>query len=460
MEQKKVITTPAFSVSPDPRSQGPDSEIAISVQNLTKTYKLYDTPLARLKESINPFGRKYHNDFHALNDVNFEITKGETVGIIGKNGSGKSTLLKILTGVLAPSSGTVTVNGKISALLELGAGFNPELTGIENIYFNATMMGYTRAEMDARLDDILSFADIGEFVYQPVKSYSSGMFVRLAFAVAINVDPEILIVDEALSVGDVFFQQKCYVEIRKKIDSGITCLFVSHDTAAITNICNRALLVKNGRLIFDGLSLEGVSRYLVTVGEPLVERHSENGELLTSSATDEVNLDEINSCSIIPLKTRRHGAGGAEIIAVRVLDLKGRDTMTVDMLEALDFQVLIKATKDIIEPSFVVHLFDRFENIVFATGTRNLGVTLPDPKEGQKLLVCFRLTFSVQPGEYTFSIALAEPSAQGPDVGFVLERMDMLGPITVIRTKKVQPFWGIAQLPIEITLTAPIGSLE
>ncbi|ABQ27964.1 ATP-binding cassette domain-containing protein [Geotalea uraniireducens] len=243
------------------------NDIAISVQNLTKIYKLYDTPLDRLKESVNPFGKKYHKDFYALNDVSFEIKKGETVGIIGKNGSGKSTLLKIITGVLTPTSGNVTVNGKISALLELGAGFNPELTGIENIYFNGTLMGYTREEMDARLDDILSFADIGTFVNQPVKSYSSGMFVRLAFSVATIVEPQILIVDEALSVGDVFFQQKCYRKLEDLRDKGVSILFVTHGMGDVVQFCQRALLLNDNRVEYFGKSPEAVKRYL------LVQQH-------------------------------------------------------------------------------------------------------------------------------------------------------------------------------------------
>lgn len=238
-----------------------NNDIAISVQNLTKIYKLYDTPLDRLKESVNPFGKKYHKDFYALNDVSFEIKKGETVGIIGKNGSGKSTLLKIITGVLTPSSGNVTVNGKVSALLELGAGFNPELTGIENVYFNGTLMGYTREEMDAKLDDILSFADIGEFVYQPVKSYSSGMFVRLAFAVSTIVNPDVLIVDEALSVGDELFQRKCFAKIKNFSEMGKTVLFVSHGASTVVELCNHALLFDSGELLLKGKPKLVVSLY-------------------------------------------------------------------------------------------------------------------------------------------------------------------------------------------------------
>jgi ABC-type polysaccharide/polyol phosphate transport system ATPase subunit len=240
-------------------------DIAIKVENLTKVYKLYDTPMDRLRESLHPFRRKYHKEFYALNDVSFEIRKGETVGIIGKNGSGKSTLLKILTGVLTPSNGKVEVNGKVSALLELGAGFNPELTGIENVYFNGTLMGYTREEMDARLDDILSFADIGDFVHQPVKIYSSGMFIRLAFAVGISVDPEIFIVDEALSVGDLAFQNKCFRKIEALIDDSKVILFVSHSMSAIRLLCSRAIWINNGIINNDGYVDKVTDQFEMTV---------------------------------------------------------------------------------------------------------------------------------------------------------------------------------------------------
>ena len=200
---------------------------AIKVSNLTKIYKLYDKPMDRLKESLHPLKKNYHKDFYALNDVSFEVKKGETVGIIGKNGAGKSTLLKIITGVLTPTSGDVQVNGRIASLLELGAGFNPEYTGIENIYLQGTLMGFGHEEMAAKVDEILAFADIGDFIHQSVKMYSSGMFARLAFAVAINVDPDILIVDEALSVGDAAFQNKCIRKMEEIGDKGITILFVS-----------------------------------------------------------------------------------------------------------------------------------------------------------------------------------------------------------------------------------------
>ena len=235
--------------------------IAIKVENLSKVYKLYDNPIDRMKEALHLRGKKYHKDFYALNDVSFEIKKGETVGIIGKNGSGKSTLLKIITGVLTPTSGNVTVNGKVSALLELGAGFNPEYTGIENIYFQGNLMGYTREQMDTRVDAILAFADIGDFVYQPVKMYSSGMFARLAFAVAINVEPDILIVDEALSVGDMVFQAKCSAKMRMMVESGVTVLFVSHSLAQVKQICNKAIYLRLGSIVDYGDALKVCDRY-------------------------------------------------------------------------------------------------------------------------------------------------------------------------------------------------------
>lgn len=223
-------------------------ETIIDIKNLNKVYNLYDKPLDRLKEVLSPTHKCYHREHYALNDISLEIKKGESVGIIGKNGSGKSTLLKIITGVLNPTSGEMNVQGKISALLELGAGFNPEYTGIENIYLNGTMMGYSKAEMDEKVDDIIAFADIGDFINQPVKTYSSGMFARLAFAVSINVEPEILIVDETLSVGDTRFQIKCMDKMKEMMEGGTTVLFVSHDINAIRRFCTKCVWINEGRL--------------------------------------------------------------------------------------------------------------------------------------------------------------------------------------------------------------------
>lgn len=239
-----------------------NSEIAISVSNLSKKYRLYDTPQDRLKEALHPFRKKFHHDFLALSDVSFEIMKGEIVGIIGQNGSGKSTLVSIIAGTRTPSAGSVEVNGRVSALLELGAGFKPDLTGVENIYFNGSLMGYSKDEIDSKMDDILSFADIGDFVHQPVKVYSSGMFMRLAFAVNSSVDPDILIIDEAMAVGDSRFVKKCFDRINGFKEMGKTIVLVTHSVESVKAFCQKAIYLENGRMAFCGEPKEAVSKYL------------------------------------------------------------------------------------------------------------------------------------------------------------------------------------------------------
>jgi lipopolysaccharide transport system ATP-binding protein len=256
------------------------NDIAIHVTNLSKCYEIYDTPRDRLKQFIMPRVRRiaskahkqYFREFWALKDVSFEVKKGETVGIIGRNGSGKSTLLQMICGTLTPTSGSIRTNGRIAALLELGSGFNPEFTGRENVYMNASVLGLGKEEIDARFDDIAAFADIGDFIDQPVKSYSSGMVVRLAFAVAINVDPEILIVDEALSVGDELFQRKCFSRIESIKNSGSTILFVSHSATIVVELCDRAVLLDGGELLSFGSPKLIVAKYQKLLYAPLYKR--------------------------------------------------------------------------------------------------------------------------------------------------------------------------------------------
>ena len=237
-------------------------EKSIVVQQVSKKYDIFSEQKDRIKEILSFSGKKYHSEYYALNNISFDVEQGETFGIIGTNGSGKSTLLKLITGVAHPSSGKITVNGRISALLELGAGFNRDYTGIENIYLNGTMMGFTKKEMDKKIAGIVEFADIGDFIYQPIKTYSSGMFARLAFSVAISIEPEILIVDEALSVGDVFFQNKCYRKFEELRAKGITVLFVSHDIGTIKQLCSRVLWIEHGKQMMVGDSVEVCNQYL------------------------------------------------------------------------------------------------------------------------------------------------------------------------------------------------------
>ena len=282
--------------------QETDDISAIEIKDVVKIYKLYDKPRDRVKEALG-LGRKQNHQLHyALNGVSLNIRRGETVGIIGTNGSGKSTILKIITGVLNPTAGEVRVNGRISALLELGAGFNMEYNGIENVYLNGTMMGFSDKEIGEKLPGILEFADIGPYVNQPVKTYSSGMFVRLAFAVAINIDPEILIVDEALSVGDVFFQAKCYHKFEEFKKNGKTIVFVSHDLSAVSKYCDRVFLLDKGILLGEGTSKEMIDTYKrVLVGQYELADKREHADFL-----EDVRQRQTENC-------RRGESGGAGI---------------------------------------------------------------------------------------------------------------------------------------------------
>ena len=269
------------------------TDVVIRAENLSKAYKIYERDIDRLKEALHPFHKRYSKDFYALRDINFEIRRGENVGLIGRNGAGKSTLLKIITGVIPPTSGTIEVHGRIASLLELGAGFNPEMTGIENIYMNGVLVGHSREVMDAKLDDIVSFADIGDFINQPVKTYSSGMFARLAFAVNVFVEPDILIIDEALSVGDAFFQSKCMDKMRTMIDGGVTVLFVSHDTYAVKNLCQRAFLIRSGEIVMDAPAKDVVEYYrnllMQSYGAPSGDQIDKRSTLIDKFREDSKN---------------------------------------------------------------------------------------------------------------------------------------------------------------------------
>lgn len=313
------------------------SENIIEVKNLTKTYKIYDKPVDRLKEALSPTKKTYCKDFNALDNISFTVKRGENIGIVGTNGSGKSTLLKIITGVLSPTSGEVIVNGKISALLELGAGFNPEYTGIENIYLNGTMMGFTSEQMDVKVDDIIKFADIGDFVHQPVKTYSSGMFARLAFAVAINVEPDILIVDEALSVGDTRFQMKCMKKMKEMMSGGTTVLFVSHDVNAIKRFCTRAIWINKGVSRDDGDIDRVTDKYLdyLKLGDVSLDSTPEN---ISTSAN--VDVEEIPFV---------HGENIAEVIAFYFRNTNGEEVNEIHLDEPIRIEVVYDVYDETVE---------------------------------------------------------------------------------------------------------------
>ncbi len=366
------------------------NNVAIAVRNLRKTYKLYDKPSDRLKEALGIGKKKKHKLHHALNGVNLEVRKGETVGIIGTNGSGKSTILKIITGVLNPTEGEVIVDGRISALLELGAGFNMEYNGIENVYLNGTMMGFSEKEITQRLPDILDFADIGDYVYQPVKTYSSGMFVRLAFAVAINIDPEILIVDEALSVGDVFFQAKCYRKFEDFKKLGKTIVFVSHDLSSISKYCDRVFVLNKGNLLGDGAPKEMIDVYK----RILVGQYPDG----TEEEAQKTALEDVNPNLL------EYGTKEAEIVSYAITDEQGLHASAILKGTFFTVHMRVRFNKTLPAPIFAMSI----KNVrgTEITGTNSLleKAYLDSGRQGQELDITFKQKMTLQGGEYLISL--------------------------------------------------------
>lgn len=363
------------------------SDIAVSVKNLTKKYRIFGHPGDRIKQALT-FGRvRFHREFTALQGVSFEIKKGETVGIIGRNGSGKSTLLQLICGILKPTSGEVQVNGRISALLELGAGFNPEFTGRENVYFHGAMMGLTKSKMDNRFDSIASFADIGEFIDQPVRTYSSGMYVRLAFAVAISSDPEILIIDEALSVGDAVFQHKSKKRIQQLRDSGTSILLVSHDRNAITAMCNRCILLDKGQLVMDAVPAEVMDYYYAIMaaksGEAVQQTLSGSGQTQTVS-----------------------GSGEAVVERIGLLDAAGREVEAVVPGQEVTLEFRVRTHQEIPRLILGFTIRDQFGQPVYGINTNSFDQALMDAPEGRQYIFRFSFAANIGVGIYSISTAL------------------------------------------------------
>ncbi len=376
---------------------------AIKVEKLNKMYKLYDKPVDRLKETLNIFSKSYHKEFYALQDINFEIKKGETVGIIGTNGSGKSTLLKILTGVLNATSGDVMVDGKISALLELGAGFNMEYTGLENIYLNGTIMGYSREEMEERIPKILEFADIGDFIHQPVKTYSSGMFVRLAFSVAINIDPEILIVDEALSVGDVFFQTKCYKKFEEFKEAGKTILLVSHDLGSVNKYCDRVILINRGHKIREGKAKEVIDEYKkLLVNQLDIENKGAKNALTGRTESEWKKYLTINPENL------EYGEHLAEIVDFAIVDDQG--IITNQIMKDSFFTIKIKVCfHDALKnPIVAFTIKDKKGTELTGTNTYYEDKNISAKNDGDVCIVSFTQKMNLHQGEYLLSLGCTE----------------------------------------------------
>ena len=376
------------------------SKIAIRVKNLTKIYKLYDKPIDRLKETLSITKKKYHKEHYALRNITFDVKEGESVGIIGTNGSGKSTILKIITGVLNQTFGELEVKGKISALLELGAGFNLEYTGMENIYLNGTMMGYTKEKIENKLDNIINFADIGEFINQPVKTYSSGMFVRLAFAVAINIDPEILIVDEALSVGDVFFQAKCYKKFQEFRDKGKTIIFVSHDLKSVSKYCDKVILLNKGVFIEEGKPKEVIDTYKKILVNQF-DKEIENTEKQEKNIKNKISWKSKMNLNSNKLE---YGNKDAEIIDFGILDEKGILTDTVNKNEDFKIKMRVKFNREIQDPIFAFTIKDIKGNEITGTNTMIEDVYFKNPKSNDVVEIEFEQIMNLQGGEYLLSL--------------------------------------------------------
>ena len=439
-------------------------EYAIQVQDVSKIYRLYEKPIDRLKESLSLTHKSYHRDFFALSNISFQVKKGETVGIIGTNGSGKSTILKIITGVLTPTTGNVRVSGVISALLELGAGFNMDYTGIENVYMNGTMMGFTRSQMDEKLPEILEFADIGDFVYQPVKTYSSGMFVRLAFALAINVEPEILIVDEALSVGDVFFQSKCYRRMEEIRKQGTTILMVTHDMGSVIKYCDRVVLLNKGHYVAEGPAGKMVDLYkkilanqMDQLEDELVELNSEEmSDFSGDSAAGQKRKAEAHSglmkekLTINPAKTE-YGDGRAEIVDFGLFDERGNLTNLLLKGEMFTIKERIHFNTSLDTPIFTYTIKDKRGADLTGTNTMYESADVKPVKNGDEYEVEFSQKMSLQGGEYLLSM-----SCTGFENGehVVYHRLYDIANITVISNKNTV---GVYDMESEVKVALKRG---
>jgi len=383
-----------------------NNDIAISVQNVSKSYKMYRSPADRIKEFLHPGKKSFHQKFWALREISFNIEKGTTFGIVGQNGSGKSTLLQLISGIIKPTNGSVTVNGRISALLELGAGFHRDFSGRENVFMQGSLMGINREEMENILDSIQEFADIGNFIDQPVKTYSSGMYVRLAFATAVSIDPDILIIDEVLAVGDDMFRRRCFRRIEEFQEQGKTILFVSHSLPTVTSICKEAVLIDRGNLLQIGSPKKIVNAY----SEILAEREIEYAKRMKSNKTiikEEVD-ERVDNCQ----SEHRFGTGEAEIKEFHIIDDKKQETNVLSIGQRYKFRTTIHFKKNVLKPDIGI-------SIITLTGFEIYGIcptvaNVPmDPVESNTtMMVEFDLINNLNPGAYSVNVSVAEHLSQ------------------------------------------------
>lgn len=381
-------------------------EIAISLKNISKCYKRYARPVDKLKEILLR-GQNHAQEFWALRDINLEIPKGETTGIIGQNGSGKSTLLQIIAGTLTPTTGEVWVNGRVSALLELGSGFNPEFTGRQNVFFNGQILGLSKEQIEAKFDDIAAFAEIGDFIEHPVKTYSSGMVVRLAFAVIANTEPSILIVDEALAVGDARFQARCMKRIREMKEQGVTILFVSHDSSSVKMLCKTAVLMNHGRVLEIGKPKEVVNHYIALLSTEKTENYNSS---VSDKENEVIRQNESHDNFVVEEPQRkalhRHGNQLAIINSVTITDLDNQEISKVETGSIFQIVVCLQAKGELSDLVVGISLRNLMGLVIYGTNTYLMNVKLPKLTAGQKLTVSFQLPCHLNKGVYTLTVGV------------------------------------------------------
>ena len=424
---------------------------AVEFQSVSKSYSIYDSPGDRLKELLTFNRLRFHKDFWALHDVSLEVKRGETFCIVGENGSGKSTLLQIVAGILAPSSGTVKVAGRVSALLELGAGFNPEFTGRDNVYLNGSIMGLSTKQIDQRYKDIEDFAEIGEFIDRPVKTYSSGMVVRLAFAVAINVDPEVLLVDEALAVGDLYFRQRCMRKVHELRSRGITILFVSHAVGDVKAIGDRALWIEHGRMVEIGETDRVVAKYLAA----MVEKDStylklkKRPEARPGAAV--VQAPEI--VDHIPNIDHRYGDGRAEVLGIAVLDLQGRPIQVLDPSSQIVVRISVRAREEVAMPIVGFMLRNHLGIDFSGTNTEREGHEMPPLRPGEIRTVDFHVELpELYPASFSFSPAVADGTLLGYRMCDWIDNA-----VTLQMGPSEGQIYGYVHLPCRVEINARLG---
>lgn len=427
----------------------PTEPVVVRASGLTKDFRIYKTPTDRLVEWASAGRVKRHTSFRAVDDVSFELRRGHCLGVVGANGAGKSTLLKVLTGVLRPTAGSFSIQGRVLSLLELSAGLDTDMTGRENVGSMATLLNFPRAFALERTEEIEAFAELGDFFDRPVRLYSSGMRARLGFSMYACFRPDVFIVDEVLSVGDVFFRQKCATRMRELLDEGMTMMFVSHDAQAVLNLCDEAILLQKGRVVFSGAPEEAIRRHHSSLSAPSRwPKRAAPAKLATESVSKEARAI-IRNDVIGARAEHRHGTGEARIVACRVTDAFNKDVSSIPQDGKLTFHVLIESDRPVARPSVGIQLYDRLNNLVFASATAQLHHKLSALEPGRQVVVFLTLTLSVMQGPYTFGLTVAEPHAESEANATFLDCVDRLGPIEVSEPRSKQgQFFGIARLPL------------